>query len=202
MCQRLDSTKYIRWITVSCLYRTPNDDEYLLGRIISRTNQVKQIMKKCVHLVGLSRYKHTPTHLTLQHSIKFYRTNGIVHRLTACLKDWHSFCQELKWTGLDWIKLQWTEMDWTGMKSTGVKWTWLELNLTGLEWTELNWNILYWSGLHWTELNLTSTHQKSAKKRSVSLNKTNCERKNCKAGQPHKNSCTYKLRYQTSLEHF
>jgi len=154
MWQRLDSTKYIRWNTVSCLYRTPTHDEYLLGRIISRTIQVKQIMKKCVQLVGLSHYKHTPTNLTLQHSILFYRTNGIVRSLTACSKDWHGFCQELNWTGLDWIKLQWTEMDWTVMNSTGVKWTWLEwtaLDWSGMDWTELKYTLLEWTALDRTE---------------------------------------------------
>jgi hypothetical protein len=60
-----------------------------------------------VHLVGLSHYTYIhPTHLTLQHSIMLYRTNGIVHSLMACSKDRPALCQELTWTSHSQIKNQ------------------------------------------------------------------------------------------------
>jgi hypothetical protein len=48
-------------------------------------------------MLSFSLYTH-PTHLTLQHSIMLYKTNGTVHSLTACSKDWPCFCQELSRT--------------------------------------------------------------------------------------------------------
>ena len=58
----------------------------------------------CILLVFLTIY--TPHTLNFTALNVLYRTNGIVHSLTACSEDWPALCQKLSWTSQSHINNQ------------------------------------------------------------------------------------------------
>ena len=59
----------------------------------SKWNKLREVYTLPVHLTI-----NTPHTLDITALNMLDRTNGTVHSLTACSKDWPGFCQQLKWT--------------------------------------------------------------------------------------------------------
>jgi len=59
-------------------------------------SEIREVYTLPVHLTI-----NTPHTLNITALNMLYRTNGIVHGLTACSNDWPDFCQQLNWTELN-----------------------------------------------------------------------------------------------------